>query len=355
MDGLLEALKADPLLAAALGAAAAALLGAFIGVLALAFRRRPRHEPSVTAELARLGEALREIKGAGDADRRALETRLDALGGRVAETGAALSQRLAAVDRAQANIEKLSGDMLGLQDILSNNPARGAFGETQLQDLVASALPPSAYAFQATLSNGVRADALIKLPDPPGAVPVDAKYPLDAYRRMVEATEEPERRQAASAFRASLRERIKEVAKYVEPPETADGAILFLPSEAVFAEAHARFADVVRESFERRVWIVSPTTLMATLVTMRAILRDAKLQEQSSELRRELGLLGGDVRRLAERAQKLSGRFDQIVEDVRLVGLSADKAAKRLEAIDQTPEPSGRAASVAARTPDAAQ
>ncbi len=338
MEKLTEALAADPTLAIALGAAAAALVAAVTALLAIALRRRPPAPPDMAPELARLAESLSEIKGAGDADRRALEARLDARGGRVAETGAALGQRLAAVDRAQANIEKLSGDVLGLQDILTNNPSRGAFGEVQLQDLVGSALPPSAYAFQATLSNGLRVDALIKLPDPPGAVPVDAKYPLDAYRRMIEADDETARRQAASAFRASLRERIKEVAKYVEPAETADGAILFLPSEAVFAEAHARFPEVVREGFERRVWMVSPTTLMATLVTMRAILRDAKLQEQSGDLRRELGLLGADVRRLAERAQKLSGRFDQIVEDVRLVGLSADKAAKRLEAIDQTPE-----------------
>ena len=142
---------------------------------------------------------------------------------------------------------------------------------------------------------------------------------------------------AAAEFRASLRQRIKEVAKYIEPTETADGAILFLPSEAVYAEAHARFPDVVREGFEKRVWIVSPTTLMATLITMRAILRDAKLQEQSGDLRRELGLLGADVRRLAERAAKLTSRFDHLVEDVRLVGVSADKAAKRFEAIDQSP------------------
>ena len=116
-----------------------------------------------------------------------------------------------------------------------------------------------------------------------------------------------------------------------------------MPSEAVYAEAHARFPDVVREGFEKRVWIVSPTTLMATLITMRAILRDAKLQEQSGDLRRELGLLGGDVRRLAERAARLTSRFDQLVEDVRLVGVSADKAAKRLEAIDQRPDGEGAA------------
>lgn len=349
MQSLTDALTGDPTLALALGAAAAAFLAAIVALMVMLLRRRPPApppDPSLTLapELARLAETLHAVKGAGDADRRALEARLDALGGRMAETGAALSERLAAVDRAQANIEKLSGNVLGLQDILTNNPARGAFGETQLQDLVASALPPSAYGFQTTLSNGVRVDALIRLPDPPGAVPVDAKYPLDAYRRLIEATDDPTRRQAASAFRASLRERIREVAKYVEPPETADGAILFLPSEAVFAEAHARFPDVVREGFEKRVWIVSPTTLMATLVTMRAILRDAKLQEQSGDLRRELGLLGADVRRLAERAGRLAGRFDQIVEDVRLVHLSADKAAKRLEAIDQTPEAAAEAA-----------
>ena len=184
MEQLRQALAADPVGVIASIAAAVFALAILILLPILLLRRRPQ------PEIDKLSTTLRELMGARDADRRALEARLDSLGGRVAETGAALSQRLAAVDRAQANIEKLSGDVLGLQDILTNNPARGAFGEIQLNDLVGSALPPNAYDFQVTLSNGARVDALIKLPNPPGAVPVDAKYPLDAYRRLIEAEEE---------------------------------------------------------------------------------------------------------------------------------------------------------------------
>ncbi|MEC9105453.1 MAG: DNA recombination protein RmuC, partial [Pseudomonadota bacterium] len=188
-----------------------------------------------------------------------------------------LQARLATIDRAQENITKLSGDVLSLQDILSNKQTRGAFGEIQLTDIVSKALPKDSYALQQTLSNGKRADCLIHLPNPPGPIVIDAKFPLEAYESLRNAATDAEARAAAQAFKTSVRAHIKAISeKYILEGETADGALMFLPSEAVYAELHANFADIVREGFNARVWIVSPTTCMATLNTMRAILKDAR-------------------------------------------------------------------------------
>jgi len=176
---------------------------------------------------------------------------------------------------AQTNIEKLSGDVLSLQDILWNKQTRGAFGEIQLNDIVTKALAPDAYSFQATLSNGKRADCLIHLPNPPGPIVVDAKFPLEAYEAIRAAKTDEQMVVANRAMRTSVRVHIKAISeKYIIEGETADGALMFLPSEAVYAELHANFPDVVREGFDARVWIVSPTTCMATLNTMRAVLKD---------------------------------------------------------------------------------
>jgi DNA recombination protein RmuC len=249
-----------------------------------------------------------------------------------------LQQRLEAIDRAQSKIEKLSGEVLGLQDILSNKQTRGAFGEIQLNDLVAKALPPDAYAFQATLGNGRRADCLILLPEPPGHIVIDAKFPLEAYEALRAAGDERARVEAARAFRAAVRKHIADIAdRYVSAEDTADGALMFLPSEAVYAELHANHAEVVREGFARRVWTVSPTTLMATLNTLRAILKDARMRAQAGAIRRELGLLHADVERLMTRVGRLDTHFEQARRDVEEIRISAEKAggrAARLEAVD---------------------
>ena len=241
-----------------------------------------------------------------------------------------LQERLATIDRAQTNIEKLSGDVLSLQDILSNKQTRGAFGEIQLNDIVAKALPPNAYSFQVTLSNGKRADCLIHLPNPPGSIVVDSKFPLEAYEALVRAKTEGELKDAARFMRSSVRAHIKAIAeKYILDGETADGALMFLPSEAVYAELHANFADLVREGFDARVWIVSPTTCMATLNTMRAILKDAQMREQAGAIRRELSLLGKDIERLDTRVGNLDRHFDQAAKDLREIKTSADKVGRR--------------------------
>ena len=254
---------------------------------------------------------------------------------RTAQSLGELQQRLTAIDKAQDNITKLSGDVLSLQDILSNKQTRGAFGEIQLTDIVSKALPSDSYSLQATLSNGRRADCLIHLPNPPGPICVDSKFPLEAYEALRRANTDWELNEAAKFLRTSVRKHIKDISeKYILDGETADGALMFLPSEAVYAELHANFPELVRDGFAARVWIVSPTTCMATLNTMRAILKDARMREQAGAIRRELGLLFADVDRLGTRVENLDRHFNQAAKDISDIKISADKAGKRARRLD---------------------
>ena len=246
-----------------------------------------------------------------------------------------LQQRLETIDKAQENIEKLSGNVLSLQDILSNKQTRGAFGEIQLNDIVIKALPSDSYKFQYTLSNGKRADCLIDLPNPPGAIVIDSKFPLEAYESLRSSSNSSELIEASRMMKTSVRQHIKSIAeKYIIEGETAEGAIMFLPSEAVYAELHANFSDVVREGFDAKVWIVSPTTCMATLNTMRAILKDARMREQAGAIRTELGLLFKDVERLSERVMNLDRHFVQASKDIEEIKISAKRAGNRARKLD---------------------
>ena len=254
---------------------------------------------------------------------------------RTAQSLGDLQQRLSTIDKAQEKITKLSGDVLSLQDILSNKQTRGAFGEIQLTDIVSKALPSDGFELQATLSTGKRADCLIKLANPPGPIVIDSKFPLEAYEALRNASSETETSSAVRLFRTSVRKHIKDISeKYIVEGETADGAILFLPSEAVYAELHANFSDLVREGFSARVWIVSPTTCMATLNTMRAILKDARMREQAGAIRNELTLLYQDVDRLGVRVESLDRHFNQAAKDISDIKISADKAGRRAKRLD---------------------
>src|SRR5690606_33308761 len=246
-----------------------------------------------------------------------------------------LQARLEAIDKAQANIEKLSGDVLGLQDILSNKQTRGAFGEIQLNDIVARAMPPDAFTMQATLSNGRRADCLIHLPNPPGPIVIDSKFPLEAYEALRRAENQSQLIEAQRMLRIAVRNHIKAIAeRYILDGETADGALMFLPSEAVYAELHANFPDLVREGFDARVWIVSPTTCMATLNTMRAVLKDARMREQAGAIRATLRQLHRDVELVVERVEKLSTHFHQARGDLDGITTAAERAGKRAAKLD---------------------
>ncbi len=246
-----------------------------------------------------------------------------------------LQERLMTIDKAQENIEKLSGDVLSLQDILSNKQTRGAFGEIQLNDIVSKALPKDSYKLQFTLSNGKRADCLIDLPNPPGPIVIDSKFPLEAYEALRNASNDWEANEAAKKMRTSVKAHIKAISeKYILEGETADGALMFLPSEAVYAELHSNFPELVREGFDARVWIVSPTTCMATLNTMRAILKDARMREQAGAIRKTLRQLHRDVEMVVERVGKLDTHFNQARADLDGIGIAAERAGKRAARLD---------------------
>ena len=262
---------------------------------------------------------------------------------RTAHSLGELQERLKVIDRAQENITRLSGDVLSLQDILSNKQTRGAFGEIQLNDIVSKALPTDSYTLQATLSNGRRADCLINMPEPPGPIVIDAKFPLESYEQLQRAEKGDGRTRAAQAFRLAVRKHLRDIAgRYIIEGETADSALMFLPSEAVYAELHAHFPEVVREGFNLRVWIVSPTTCMATLNTLRAVLKDARMREQAGAIRRELALLNADVERLGTRVENLDRHFSQAARDVAEIRISADKAGQRARRLDNFDFEDGR-------------
>ncbi|WPZ21466.1 DNA recombination protein RmuC [Sulfitobacter faviae] len=273
--------------------------------------------------------AARSARSLAEMQQRMTET-LHGSSKRTTSSLAQLQERLASIDKAQDNITKLSGDVLSLQDILSNKQTRGSFGEIQLRDIVSKALPSDSYSLQATLSNGKRPDCLIHLPNPPGPIVIDSKFPLEAYEALRRAKTEAETRAAAQQMKTAVRVHLNAIAdKYILEGETAEGALMFLPSEAVYAELHANFSELVREGFEKRVWIVSPTTCMATLNTMRAILKDARMREQAGAIRKELGNLNKDVERLAMRVGNLDRHFTQARRDVEEIKVSSEKAAKR--------------------------
>ena len=246
-----------------------------------------------------------------------------------------LHERLAVIDHAQQNITELSQQMVGLQDILSNKQARGAFGEIQLNDLVSAALPDSAYRFQFKLSSGRIADCLLKLPNPPGSIAIDSKFPLESYQQLRNAETDVDKKNAERAFALAVKKHIVDISdRYIVAGETSESALMFLPSEAVYAELHANFRNVVEEGFKRRVWIVSPTTLMATLNTVRAILRDVHMREQADVIQTEVGKMLDDVGRLDDRVGKLETHFDQAHRDIRDIRISTDKVTKRGAKID---------------------
>ncbi|WP_323005798.1 DNA recombination protein RmuC [Pseudorhodobacter sp.] len=294
---------------------------------------------SQTAMLQLMEKRLSEVQ-------RGMTESLQGTSTRTARSLGELQQRLETIDKAQANIEKLSGNVLGLQDILSNKQTRGAFGEIQLNDIVHKALPPDAYTMQATLSNGKRADCLIHLPNPPGPIVIDSKFPLEAYEALRRAGSPSEQTEAARFMRVSVRAHIKAIAeKYILEGETADGALMFLPSEAVYAELHANFPELVRDGFSAKVWIVSPTTCMATLNTMRAVLKDARMREQAGAIRATLRLLHRDVELVVGRVEKLNTHFNQARIDLDGIGTAAERAGKRAARLDNfdfeelSPEP----------------
>ena len=247
-----------------------------------------------------------------------------------------LQTRLAVIDKAQASLTELSEQTTRLENVLSNKQARGAYGEMQLENLVQQVLPPNAYQFQASLSNGSRPDCLLNLPNPPGPIVIDAKFPLEAWYELGEARDDTEKAAARKKMAAALSKHVSDIAsKYMITGETAESAILFLPSEAVYGEFHTTMTKAVEDSFKKRVYIASPTTLMATLNTVRAILRDVKMREQATVIQAEVGKLMDDIMRLDKRVSNLNQHFNLAQKDIHEISTSTSKITRRSEIIEQ--------------------
>lgn len=271
-----------------------------------------------------------------------------------AETMGDLKERLAAINAAQEKITKLSEQVVTLQDVLTNKQARGGFGETQLEDQVRGALPPSAYSFQVTLSTGARADCMLRLPNPPGPIVVDAKFPLESYHLIRQTPDGAEREKARKAFGRDVLKHVQDIAaKYIVTGETADSALMFLPSEAVYAELYAELPDVVDKSHRARVYICSPTTMMALLNTIRAVLKDTQMKEQAGLIQQEVQRMAEDVGRLDDRVGKLARHFDQASDDIRQIRISTEKINRRAERIAEVDF--GEAEPIDARQPAAGE
>lgn len=276
-----------------------------------------------------------------------VDGRLDTLSGQVSqrldegfrktnETFASVMARLATIDEAQKKIDGLTTNVVSLQELLGDKRARGAFGEVQLEALVQNMLPPDAFAFQHVLPNGTRVDCLLTLPAPTGLVAVDAKFPLENYHRMFDAASgELERRAAQQAFRADVKRHVDAIAgKYILPGTTSDGAVMFLPAEAVFAEVHAYHPEIVAYAQQKRVWIVSPTTLMAVLNTARAVLKDVETRKQVHVIQDALGKLAKDFQRFDERMAALARHIEQASRDVQEVQTSSRKISAHFHKIE---------------------
>jgi DNA recombination protein RmuC len=294
-----------------------------------------------------LGQATAQLAASMESLTRSINERLEQISGRVSErldegfkktneTFASVMARLATIDEAQKKIDGLTTNVVSLQELLGDKKARGAFGEVQLEALVRNTLPPGSFAFQYTLSNGTRADCVLKLPEPTGLVAVDSKFPLENYHRMfAPEASEFERRAAQTDFRADLKKHIDAIAsKYILPNETSDGAVMFVPAEAVFAEIHAYHPETVGYAMQKRVWIVSPTTLMAVLNTARAVLKDVETRHQIHIIKDALGKLSKDFARFDERMQRLATHIDQAQKDVQDVQVSSRKISGQFARIE---------------------
>lgn len=248
-----------------------------------------------------------------------------------------VTKRLALIDFAQKKITELSSNVVGLQEILIDKRSRGAFGEVQLSALIRNLLPKQHFAFQHTLNNGKRADCILFLPQPTGNIVIDAKFPLENFQRLTDFNlVNSDKRATEQRFRADIRKHLQDIAeKYIIPGETSDGAMMFIPAEVIFAEIHSRYPDLVELSHKLRVWMVSPTTMMAVLTTAKAVLKDAATRKQVHIIQEHLNQLGKDFGRFQERMDNLAKHINQAQSDVEQVHKSSKKIGNRFSKIEQ--------------------
>src|SRR5262245_5174079 len=266
------------------------------------------------ALVSRLGENLKETAA------------------KTAETLGGLQLRLGLIDEAQKNLMDLSGQVVGLQQILSNKQARGAYGQGQMEAIVRDALPASVFEFQATLSNRSRPDCLIRLPGTKTAIVIDSKFPLEAFELLKTAASDSERRAAEARVRADVGRHVRDIAeKYLIAGETQAPAIMFVPSESLYAELHDSFADLIQKAGRAQIIVVSPNILMLAINTVQTVMKDARMREQASLIQKEVGLLLNDVRLLSDRVGKLQSHLGQAEGDIKNILISAGKVVGRAE------------------------
>lgn len=279
---------------------------------------------------------------------KAVDGRLEQIGGKVSErldegfkktnqTFIDVMARLATIDEAQKKIDGLTTNVVSLQELLGDKRSRGAFGEVQLEALVRNVLPVNSFAMQYTFENGTRADCALFLPDPTGTVAVDSKFPLENYHRMFDSKlSDAEQLLAEKQFKLDVKKHVDDIAnKYIISNVTSDGAVMFIPAEAVFAELHAYHADVIEYAMNKRVWVVSPTTLMAVLNTARAVLKDVETRKQVHVIKEELGKLSKDFGRFDVRMKKLADNIRQAHENAQDVHISSQKISQRFAQIER--------------------
>jgi DNA recombination protein RmuC len=343
----IDALLRDPVfVAAATGAAGVVLMAGLAWLIGLVVRaaRRRREEAyaaqermmelaHLQAETAGRVRAMGEMLHSQQAElQRAVNTRLDAVTHHLGQSMQAstrqttdnlqkLNERLAVIDSAQKNITQLASEVTTLQGILSNKQQRGAFGQGRMEIIVRDGLPASAYEFQFTLSNRTRPDCAIFLPDQRPLI-IDAKFPLEAMTAL--------RKFACARIRQDVLRHVNDIAdKYLLPGETHELALMFVPSESVYADLHDGFDDLIQKAFRARVVVVSPSLLMLAIQVIQQIQRDARMREAAELIRNEVELLSDDLGRLRDRVVKLEKHFGQANEDIRQILVSADKIDKR--------------------------
>ena len=264
-----------------------------------------------------------------------------------------MAEKLAVITEANTHISALSSQVAQLQNVLSNKQARGSFGEVQLENLVRDALPENAFDFQATLVNGKRVDCLLRLPNPPGPICIDSKFPLEAFRRLTGASNDSERDSARRALEIDVKKHIQDIAdKYIIPGKTAESAILFLPSESVYAEINIQLPKMVAASRKARVYMAGPDNLMLLLHTVRAILRDARMHEAAGLIQTQVDLMMKDVHRLEDRVGKLATHFSQVERDISDIQTSTRKIISRGDKIDEIEVLDTEEATLASQKPD---
>ncbi len=287
-----------------------------------------------------------QIKSQSDLQR-AVAERLEALDKRLgdnlkdtaaktAETLGGLHTRLTVIDEAQKNLTDLSGQVVSLQQILANKQARGAWGQGQMEAIIRDALPPGMYEFQATLSNRNRPDCLIRMPGSQQAIVIDSKFPLESFAALKAASSELEKRAAEQRVRIDIGKHVRDIAdKYLIPGETQAPAIMFVPSESLYAELHESFSDVLQKAQRAQVIVVSPNILLLAINTVQTIMKDARMREQASLIQKEVGTLLNDVRLLSERVGKLQSHLGQADGDIKNILTSTAKITSRAEKIER--------------------